>query len=62
MRAVHLELVIDLTMSTFLRCLKRFVGRRGLPKMMVSDNGKDFMAAAKSVRDVKWTFNGPKAP
>lgn len=61
-RAVHLELVTDLTTPTFLRCFTRFVGRRGLPKMMVSDNGKTFKAAAKSVREVKWTFNVPKAP
>ena len=61
-RAVHLELVMDLTTPTFLRCFKRFVGRRGLPKMMVSDNGKTFKAASKSIQDVKWTFNIPKAP
>ena len=31
-RAVHLELVQDLTAATFLRCLRRFVGRRVAPK------------------------------
>ena len=29
---------------------------------MLSDNGKTFKAAAKSVQDVKWIFNVPKAP
>ena len=53
---------MDLTMPTFLRFLKRFVGRRRLPKMMVSDNRKTFKAAAKSFRDVKWAFNVLKAP
>ena len=61
-RAVHLELVMDLTTPTFLRCFKCFVGRRGLPRMMVSDNRKTYKVAAKSIRDVKWTFNIPKAP
>ena len=61
-RAVHLELVTDMTTPTFLRCFRRFVGRRGLPKQMVSDNGKTFVAAAKTIQDVKWTFNVPKAP
>ena len=61
-RAVHLELVMDLTTPTFLRCFKCFIGRRGLPKMMISDNRKTFKAAAKSIGDVKWTFNIPKAP
>ena len=61
-RAVHLELVMDMTTSTFHRCFRRFVGRRGLPKQMISDNGKTFKAAAKTIQDVKWIFNVPKAP
>ena len=61
-RAVHLELVMDMTTPTFLRCFRRFIGRRGLPKQMVSDNGKTFTAAAKTIQDVKWNFNVPKAP
>ena len=61
-RAIHLELVLDMTTPTFLRCFRRFVGRRGLPKRMVSDNGKTFKVAAKTLQDVRWTFNVPKAP
>ena len=61
-RAVHLELVLDMTTPMFLRCFRIFVGRRGLPKRMVSDNGKTFKAAAKTLQDVRWTFNVPKAP
>ena len=49
-RAVHLELVQDLTAATFLRCLRGFVGSRGAPKIMVSDNAKTFKAAAKALR------------
>ena len=29
---------------------------------MLSDNGKTFEAAAKTIHDVKWKFNVPKAP
>ena len=61
-RAVHLELVMDMSTTTFLRCFRRFVGRRGLPKQMISDNGKTFKAAANTISDIKWTFNVPKAP
>ena len=76
-RAVHLEVVIDLCVSTFIRCLKRFVSRRGLPQRIVSDNGKTFRGAAKVVtrimRDpevqkhlsgtgVSWQFNVERAP
>ena len=76
-RAVHLELVSELSTLAFIRCLKRFTARRGFPKRMVSDNAKTFKAAAKAIQcmlehpDVKnyllnlsmeWTFNLEKAP
>ena len=67
----------DLTAPTFLPCLKRFVARRGLPTRFLSDNGKTFVAASKTIKDivahpdvqahledlkVKWIFNMPKVP
>ena len=76
-RAVHLELVLDLSSVTFIRCLKRFSARRGLPRKILSNNAKTFKATAKALdtmlkdRDVKdhlshvgveWTFNLEKAP
>ncbi len=76
-RAVHLDLVPDLTTPAFLRCLKRFIARRGLPCKILSDNGKMFKAAAKDIcavinhpdvkrylagLGVKGLFNLPKAP
>ena len=45
-RAVHLDLVPDLSTEAFLRSFKRFAARRGVPAIMVSDNGKTFKAAA----------------
>ena len=44
-RAVYLELVPSLDAPTFLLCLRRFIGRRGLPKLIVSDNAKTFQAS-----------------
>ena len=38
-RAVHFDTVPDQSTVTFIRCLKRFVSRRGLPKRFISDNG-----------------------
>ena len=61
-RAVHLDLMPDLSTPAFLRSLKRFSARKGLPRKILSDNGKTFKAAAKAVREVKWIFNVPKAP
>ena len=61
-RAIHLDLVPDLSTPTFLRSFRRFTARRGLPCKMLSDNAKTFRAASKCLREVKWTFNVPKAP
>ena len=69
-RAVHLDTVPDLTADSFLRCFKCFSARRGIPHLMISDNGKAFKAAAKSVAvqgystntGVQWSFNLEKAP
>ena len=41
-RAVHLDLVGDKSASTFLRCFRKFVSRRGAPSLMISDNAKTF--------------------
>ena len=76
-RAIHLDLVPNLSAQTFLRCFKRFVARRGLPHKIVSDNGKTFKAAAKTIGKimkneeviqhlsevrVEWIFNLERAP
>ena len=45
-RAVHLDAVPDQSTPAFIRCLKRFVARRGLPRRFISDNGKTFMSAS----------------
>ena len=49
-RAIHLDIVLDMTASSFLRCFKRFTARRGLPRRMVSDNGKTFKGAARTLK------------
>ncbi|XP_026325441.1 uncharacterized protein LOC113234351, partial [Hyposmocoma kahamanoa] len=46
-KAVHLELVSDLTAAAFIAALKRLCGRRGTPRHMYSDNGTNFVSAAK---------------
>ncbi|XP_071057047.1 uncharacterized protein [Onthophagus taurus] len=49
-KAVHLELLSDLTCKTFLNSLKRFVARRGLPQQLYSDNARTFVAADKELK------------
>ena len=41
-KAIHLEVVSDCTSESFLLAFHRFVGRRGLPQLMYSDNGTTF--------------------
>ncbi|XP_074657119.1 uncharacterized protein LOC141910288 [Tubulanus polymorphus] len=75
--AVHLELVLELTTDGFLRCLRRFAARRGMPRKMISDNAKTYRKTstelAKLLSDprlkefalrnrIEWMFILEKAP
>lgn len=42
-KAIHLEAVLDLTTNSFLACYRRFIGRRGKPASVFSDNGTNFI-------------------
>ena len=76
-RAIHLDIVPEMTTSAFIRSLKQFSARRGLPKAFVSDNGKTFTGAARVIGEilndkrleqhlsgvgVEWWFNLERAP
>ena len=44
-RAIHIELVSELSTPAFIAALRRFIARRGKPKDIYSDNGKNFVGA-----------------
>ncbi|XP_071128314.1 uncharacterized protein [Mytilus edulis] len=48
-RAIHLEIVTDLTEESFILAFKRFVARRSTPRIMLSDNATTFKAAAEKI-------------
>lgn len=44
-KALHLEIVSDMTTEAFLAALKRFISRRGLPSVIHCDNASTFKGA-----------------
>ena len=76
-RAAHLELVEDLEAVTFRTCIRKFIARRGMPSLIVSDNAKTFQATQEALsrsfnypevrsylsdQRLEWKFNPEKAP
>ena len=76
-RAIHLEVVTDLSVETFMLAFRRFVSRKSLPHIMMSDNASTYLSAAEELRDmlnskeleaslgrcsVTWKFIPKKAP
>ena len=49
-RAIHLEVVEDLSEETFLKAFRRFVSRRSLPRKMVSDNATTYLSSAEELK------------
>lgn len=48
-KAIHLELVGDLTSNNYLLALRRFMARRGKPMSIFSDNGTSFVGAYNDI-------------
>ncbi|XP_070523064.1 uncharacterized protein [Cardiocondyla obscurior] len=59
-RAVHLEVVSDLTSEAFVGALKRFVSRRGRPECIYSDNGTNFVGANRELRELREFVNAER--
>lgn len=49
-KAIHLECVDDYSTAGYLAAFRRFVGRRGLPSDMYSDNGTNFQGADRELQ------------
>ena len=55
-KAVYLEVVSDLTSAAFIGALKRFVGRRGCPEKIYSDNAANFIGTSNSLSTISKVF------
>ena len=51
-KAVHLELVSDLTSDAFIAALRRFIARRGKSSLIWSDNGTNFVGAHTELKQL----------
>lgn len=55
-KAVHLELVSDLSSEAFLAALRRFIARRGKCSYLYSDNAKNFCGTERNLRELREMF------
>ncbi|XP_071812124.1 uncharacterized protein [Apostichopus japonicus] len=56
-RAVHIEVANSLNTDSFINAYQRFVGRRGDPAKIYSDNGSNFVAAQKELKKALYEMN-----
>ncbi|XP_071138903.1 uncharacterized protein [Mytilus edulis] len=66
-RAVHLELVPDMTLNAFMLAFRRFVSRKGHPSTGYSHNAPTFVSAASQIPrelniQINWKFIPRAAP
>ena len=76
-RAIHLEVVNDLSVDMFLLSFRRFASRRALPSIVVSDNASTYQSVAEELQQlfrskeltehlskhgVQWRFIPKRAP
>ncbi|XP_008484590.1 uncharacterized protein LOC103521259, partial [Diaphorina citri] len=59
-KALHLELVSDLSKEAFVNALKRFLARRGPVSCMYSDNGTNFIATKNMLDELYKFLNSPE--
>ena len=59
-RAIHLEMVYDQTTSEFLLALKRFTNRRSTPKILMTDNAKNFIKGKSTIQSMFDRLNTAK--
>ncbi|GFX07394.1 integrase catalytic domain-containing protein [Trichonephila clavipes] len=53
-RALHIELVNALSSDAFLLALRRFIARRGRPRIIYCDNGTNFRGAFNDLAKLDW--------
>lgn len=52
-KAIHIELVTEMSTNSFLNAYKRLIPRRGLLSDVYSDNGTNFVGASHLINKIK---------
>ena len=52
-RAIHLEIVSNLTVDAFLNAFRRFCSRQGYPQLLLSDNATTFVGASSYLQELE---------
>ena len=76
-RAVHLEVVTNLSTSALIMCLRRLAAAKGMPSLILSDNHRTFISGETflfemqqdpevqeymSSKTIKWKHQTPRSP
>ncbi|XP_062557404.1 uncharacterized protein LOC134222276 [Armigeres subalbatus] len=56
-KAVHLEVVEDQSAAAFISALLRFTSIRGVPEVVYSDNGRNFVGASSELNRLRKAYN-----
>ena len=56
-RAIHIEVVSDMTTASFIAALRHFCSRKGAPRGIFSDNGTDLTGAARELHETFQDIN-----
>lgn len=56
-RAAHIEIAPGLDTSSYINALRRFISRRGRPKLIRSDNGTNLTSSNRELREAISEFN-----
>jgi transposase InsO family protein len=59
-RAVHLEIASSLTTNSAIMAIRRFMGRRGHPQKIFSDNGRNLRGVERELRQAVQSFDQEK--
>lgn len=60
-KAVHLEVVSEMTTKAFIRALSRFTSRRGLAAHIFSDNGSNYIGTNNQFKEIYSLLNSESA-